>query len=53
MNYFQLKQWNDKLTELLNEPEEDRGLGWDMQIGNHLEALVNDWHNIKPLPEVL
>jgi hypothetical protein len=47
MNYEELKEWNSKLTRMLDEPEEVRGFGWQMMIGDHLEMLVDNWNGIR------
>ena len=49
VNFDQLKEWNRKLTSMLEEPEDQRELGWQMMAGEHLEDFVKDWCGGKPV----
>ena len=46
MNFEELKEWNDKLTRMLENPEPGC-IGYSIMVGDHLEKLVKDWHGVK------
>jgi len=46
MNFEELKEWNDKLTRILENPELD-SIGYSIMVEDHLEKLVKDWYRIK------
>jgi len=43
MNFEELKEWNDKLTRMLNTPEPGL-ISYSIMVGDHIEKLVNDWN---------
>jgi len=45
MNFEELKEWNDKLTRMLNAPEIGC-ISYSIMVGDHIEKLVNDRNRV-------